>query len=852
MLEKASSLIASDESTRDEVSSLLARIGPRLGCDYALAAPTKSERWSFDAPLEWARAGVPELDEDSLSRLLLWGIRSATDQPKFGPSISDSDEWLSRIFARSIIFTQSFAGNGDYVFILIRTLEADTFTSASFVELEQLLANPDTSDLPLSRAVDYSSVLTFIADREATLSYVSRRSIDFFGVDPQQMTRSFALKWYELLPPYERGLVVNRMQSESLSAVDFTGSVRVVNQITGRERELQFECQPYFEAQHFAGWIGTIVDISSLRAQLADVLVDAERKNVLISVSNLLSQSVSKEKAVERVIKTLAETLEADAAICFHSPRDNSEHEILAQLNLEKLKNKQLIASAIRGISPLGEAMVIPDMEADVRSSYLADLLPGFRSIMIVPIRSEDDVMGAIALVSKRFEVFSAESVPFVSAICGQLSLMFNRLSAVREFGTRISTVRSLYRISHELLQLADLQEIFSKAFTIMNEELGLRRAWVGLVGESGVNLTGQAAFGPGWKKRLVEMSLPIDDPGELMRRVLFDHEAVVVDNLAAELNIPVLSRFLGRFGVESMVLTPLVAKGRLIGVLAIEPNYTRDDSKHVELYRAIATELANVISAKRGERLAAEAEKMQAAGLLAAGVAHNFNNTLQAIMGYASLIELQNPDSPGTVKAASAIVEAVKRGASMVKQLSNFANLDEPAPVRIELNRTVRAELNNFERLLHKGQRLIYMPFAQSLTAVFDESHLFKILQVLVENAADAIGPAGGEIDVTIQVSAPGDDMSAFGLPSGNYALVTVTDNGPGMDEEIRKRCFEPFFTTKNVDLRSGLGLTGSGLGLAEAYMLAKRNGGKIAVQSKLGTGSTFTLFMPLATKPA
>jgi signal transduction histidine kinase/PAS domain-containing protein len=850
VLEKASSFIASVGSPREEVSSLLARIGPRLACDYALAASTQSRLWAGDPPLEWARVGVPELDEDSLSRLLIWGIRTATEIPKFGEVISDSDKQLSCVFARSIVFKQKFGEVGEYVFILIRSTNSESFSSASFNELKSLLKRQDLSNPSISQAVDYSSVLTFVANSDGALTYVSRRSIDFFGADPLQMTNGLTLKWYELLPPYERGLVIGRLQTESVPTVDFSGTVKVLNQVTGRDRELQFDAQPYFEGSRFLGWIGSIVDVSPFKAQLSGLLIDVERKNSLIAISNLLSQSVAKEHAVDRVLKMLADQLSADAAICFYSPRDNSEHEILAQLNLDQLKNKQHVVNAIRNVSPLGEAIVIPDMEADARSGYLSDYLNGYRSVIIVPIRSEDDVIGAVALMSKRYEAFSAESVPYVGAVCGQLGLMFNRLAAVREFGTRISTVRSLYRISHELLQLGDLEEIFSRAFVIMNEELGLRRAWLGLVGESGVSLTGQAAYGPGWKRRLVQMRLPIDNPGELMRRVLFDHEAVVVGNLAEEINIPVLRRFLGRFGVDTMVLTPLVSKGRLIGVLAIEPNYTRDDSKHVELYRAISTELANVISAKRGERLAAEAEKMQAAGLLAAGVAHNFNNTLQAIMGYASLIELQNPDNPGTVKAARSIVESVQRGASMIKQLSNFANLDEPLPIRMEINRTVRAELNNFQRSLMKGQKLIYTPCAEPVNAVFDESHLFKILQTLVENAADALGPGRGQIEVTVQKSSPSEDMTSIGLAGGGYVLVTVTDDGPGMDEETRKRCFEPFFTTKNVDARSGLGLTGGGLGLSEAYMLAKRNGGKITVQSKPAAGASFTVFLPMSGK--
>lgn len=857
MLDKASSISAPGTSTRDEVSNLLAAVGPRLACDYALAASTKSKNWTVDPPLEWARVGVPELDEDSLSRLLIWGIRTATDHPKFGDTVSDRDEKLARVFSRSIVFKQTLNDGSDYIFILIRSPSSDGFTSAAFSELKILLRNAasgDSSESSITHAVDYSSVLTFIADRDGSLTYVSRRSIDFFGIDPLQLTRNLALKWFELLPPYERGLIVGRLQSEPVSTVDFLGTVRVVNQVTGRDRELQFEAQPYFDGPRFLGWIGSVVDVTNYKYQLSSLLVDAERKNSLIAISNLLAQTVAKERAVDRVLRMVSEQLGADAGMCFYSPRDNSDHEVIAHLKLDKLKNKQHVVNAIRNISPLGEAVVIPDIEADVRSGYLADYLKGYRSIMFVPIRSEDDIIGGIALMAERYEAFSAESVPYVGAVCGQLGLMFNRLAAVREYGTRISTVRSLYRISHELLQLGQLDEIFSKAFVIMNEELGLRRAWLGLVGESGVSLTGQAAYGPGWKRRLVEMRLPIDNPGELMRRVLFDHEAVVVGNLAEEINIPVLRRFLGRFGVETMVLTPLVSKGRLIGVLAIEPNYAREDSKHVELYRAIATELANVIAAKRGERLAAEAEKMQAAGLLAAGVAHNFNNTLQAIMGYASLIELQNPDNPGTVKAAGAIVESVKRGASMIKQLSNFANLDEPNPVRFEINRTVRAELNNLQRLLLKGQRLIYTPSVEPASVIFDESHLFQILRVLVENAAEAMGAGtdaasgNSQIEVTVQQSSPGEDLTAIGLSAGTYASVTVTDTGPGMDEETRKRCFEPFFTTKNVDARSGLGLTGGGLGLAEAYMLAKKNGGKITVQSRLGAGASFTLFLPLA----
>lgn len=233
------------------------------------------------------------------------------------------------------------------------------------------------------------------------------------------------------------------------------------------------------------------------------------------------------------------------------------------------------------------------------------------------------------------------------------------------------------------------------------------------------------------------------------------------------------------------------------------------------------------------------QAQKMEAVGRLAGGVAHDFSNVLAVILGYSELLLHDLPASdPRLKESADGIVEAAHRAVGVTRQLLTLSRKKLLRPEVISLNKVV-TELG---KLLGRaiGERIeLVTNLADGLWPVLaDSDQLAQVLLNLAVNARDAM-PAGGPLAIetaNVELAQPPRDLT---LAPGRYVALAVRDSGIGMTDEVRSRIFEPFFTTKD---------TGTGLGLATVYGIVRQAGGGVRVESKVGAGSTFTVFLPVA----
>jgi PAS domain S-box-containing protein len=236
--------------------------------------------------------------------------------------------------------------------------------------------------------------------------------------------------------------------------------------------------------------------------------------------------------------------------------------------------------------------------------------------------------------------------------------------------------------------------------------------------------------------------------------------------------------------------------------------------------------------------------EKMDALGQLAGGVAHDFNNLLQVILGNADLsLKLSEPQA---IRAAlTEIREAGKRAAGLVRQLLAFSRQEGTLKV-LNLADLIARLMPLLRRLL--GEHiLVQVDRDESELDVWgDESQLEQVIVNLSVNARDAM-PEGGRLDIRLSSrNIPATEAGPLGLSGpGRYLVLEVTDTGCGMNEETQRRVFEPFYTTKAPGV-------GTGLGLATVYGVAKRHGGGVELQSSLGVGSTFRVFLRSSEKAA
>ncbi|MDG4475635.1 ATP-binding protein [Thiovibrio frasassiensis] len=234
------------------------------------------------------------------------------------------------------------------------------------------------------------------------------------------------------------------------------------------------------------------------------------------------------------------------------------------------------------------------------------------------------------------------------------------------------------------------------------------------------------------------------------------------------------------------------------------------------------------------------QSQKMESVGRLAGGVAHDFNNMLQTILGYCDLslseLEATNPLHENLRE----IHKAAMRSADLTRQLLAFARKQTVSPKILDLNDTVGGMLKMLQRLLGEDIDLAWLPGHDLWPVKMDPSQLDQILANLAVNARDAIADTG---KITIETENVSRDAAYCAdhpdcLP-GEYVLLAVSDNGCGMDKEILAQIFEPFFTTKEKD-------KGTGLGLATVYGVVRQNNGFINVYSEPGQGTTFSIYLP------
>jgi len=247
---------------------------------------------------------------------------------------------------------------------------------------------------------------------------------------------------------------------------------------------------------------------------------------------------------------------------------------------------------------------------------------------------------------------------------------------------------------------------------------------------------------------------------------------------------------------------------------------------------------MRDITDQKRLESQLIQAQKMEAIGTLAGGVAHDFNNILMGIEGYVSLLLQEiDPHYPHH-EYLKHIDEQVQSASGLTRQLLGFARGGRYEIQPVDMNRLIKKSSSLFGRT--RKELTITRKFGRNLWSVeVDRGQIEQALLNLYVNAWHAM-PAGGKLLLeTRNMTIGEDDVMPHAMPLGHYVMIRVADTGIGMDEETSKRIFEPFFTTKKMG-------RGSGLGLAMVYGIIKGHGGFIFVESKPVQGTAFTLYLP------
>ena len=249
---------------------------------------------------------------------------------------------------------------------------------------------------------------------------------------------------------------------------------------------------------------------------------------------------------------------------------------------------------------------------------------------------------------------------------------------------------------------------------------------------------------------------------------------------------------------------------------------------------------LVDVSEQKALETKFAQSQKMQAVGQLAGGVAHDFNNLLTVIIGNCEFLLMRHQAGDPSFKEINEVHQNALRAAALVSQLLAFSRKQTMQPKALVLGDVIGELAQMLRRLVGEGIALNVERDSDLWTVHADEAQLSNALINLVVNARDAM-PSGGTVAIRT-VNQTVSKSSALGtaiMPPGDYVRIEVSDTGSGMSQEIQSKIFDPFFTTKPVG-------QGTGLGLATVYGIVKQTGGFITVDSEVGKGTSFNIYLP------
>lgn len=269
----------------------------------------------------------------------------------------------------------------------------------------------------------------------------------------------------------------------------------------------------------------------------------------------------------------------------------------------------------------------------------------------------------------------------------------------------------------------------------------------------------------------------------------------------------------------EDVSITPIFdAGGNIVNYIAVK----RDITREADL-----------------ERQLNQAQKMETVGRLAGGIAHDYNNMLSVIQGYAELaMESLGPEHP-VHNDLTEVKSAAERSARLTQQLLGFARQQPINPRVIKLEDTVANTLRMLERLIGEDITLTWRPASDSWPIKVDPGQIDQVLANLAVNARDAIEAQGEIVIETANVELSNHDVEGKpGMKAGDYVQLRFSDNGRGMEDSLQQYIFEPFFSTKSD--------RGTGLGLSTVYGIVKQNDGFIDVDSKPGKGATFIVYFP------
>lgn len=500
--------------------------------------------------------------------------------------------------------------------------------------------------------------------------------------------------------------------------------------------------------------------------------------------------------------------------------REPDKESLLLEL-IEKYPAQLTRAEPGAKVLESGELLHLPSLSDEQLRSWFVDedqveaaRRLGTRSSIIVPLVAREKHLGALALMSASPERFEPADVRLAAELGRRAAMALDNARLYADL-KRENTERRHAEAARGKTE-ALLQGIVERAPALIyvkdldGRYLLVNRHMAEVLGVDASSVLGKTVF-------------DVYAPEQAQTLAAFDQRM-----LAAGEALEGEEELLRADGVHTYITikAPLTdASGRIYASCGISTDITARKRAEAAL--------------RRSEEQLRQAQKMEAIGNLAGGIAHDFNNLLLVILGYSSLLlESMEPSDARRAEVVE-IERAAMRAAALTQQLLAFGRKQLLKPKIIKLSDVVTGVETMLRRLIGEHIELTVRTSSELGCVGADPSQMEQIIINLAVNARDAM-PRGGKLIIeTTNVNLDQAQAAQVGVVSGPYVMLTVTDHGVGMDHATQARIFEPFFTTKEMG-------KGTGLGLATVFGIVQQSGGSICVDSELGKGTTFRVYLP------
>jgi len=605
--------------------------------------------------------------------------------------------------------------------------------------------------------------------------------------------------------------------------------------------------------EQFANQAAVALENARLYAEAQEQRVIAE---TLRDAGMVLSSSLDTDEILDRILVLLERLVPYDAA--------NIQLLQEGRVTLSRLRGYEKFQARKAAESAFFMVEDVPNLRTMIESQkqwYIPDTwddpnwlkvegLEWLRSWAAAPIVVRGEVIGFINVDSATPGTYAAHHAELLAMFASQSAMAMENALLYEQAQRRLRELGMLYEIGQRLQRLHTPESLAQEIVDALAEILGFDHGSVLLIDESTGELSNFALSEKGQDADFIKAEeARIRAYNLRLGRGITGWVAQHGESVRTA-NAPDDPRYLPvREDIVSELCVPLRIGDKVIGVINVESivanAYTEGDQRMLE---TVASQIAIAIQNARlyddlqsayeqlkvTQEEAMRTERLQALGQMASGIAHDFNNVLTPILGYLELV-LENPVLPEDVRSD---VERARRAAlaagAIVARLREFyrprdtsepfgpADLSTVVADAVDLTRPRWRDIpQEHGAVIHIETRLSDLPPVHG-----DVSALRDLLTNLILNAVDAM-PTGGTLTIRTERRA-------------NHALLTVSDTGVGMSEDVKRRLFEPFFSTK--------GTQGTGLGLAVCYGIVQRHSGSIDVESKLGQGTTFLVRLPLS----